>query len=57
MKFRRRLGKLLFGFVLMLLKEPLPMAHCGHCGRVTNALCTKHLAEIRTGQTRDRAHV
>ena len=54
---RRRIGLLLFGLVLILLREPVPTAHCGHCGRVTNALCTKHLAELRTGAIHDRARV
>lgn len=48
-RIRRRIGLLLFGLVLVLLEQPLPLAHCDRCGFDMHALCTECVNRIGAG--------
>lgn len=51
-KIRRRLGLLLFGLVLWLLGEPVPIAWCPHCGRHSDAVCHEHITALTRRDSR-----
>lgn len=46
-KIRRRLGLILFGVVLWLLDEPLPLTFCQDCGKYCNSLCRRCIGSLK----------